>query len=76
MTQIISAIPHDQTENCLLCQPVNYFPSAQTAEHAALVEAIRQNFPEIYQLPAASLDCTHSDKAHAWNQEMQPSAAA
>jgi hypothetical protein len=54
MTQIIRAEPHDQQENCLPCKQASYVPSAKTAEHAALVEAIRLKFPEIYQAPAAS----------------------
>lgn len=51
MTQVPKAEPDASSSNNFRGNETWQIPAIGTPEHAALVEAIKQNFPEIYVTP-------------------------
>ena len=68
--------PEDLPENLLLPKEAGCSPPMGIREHAALVEAIMQNFPEIYFKSKLSNVPAHLDEPECQRQSIHPSEAA
>lgn len=71
MTQVFLPEHDDQSENSLPTEGTRRVPAIEAQEHAALVEAIRQNFPEIYQRPVVFEEGGKSSDSRVWNRTLQ-----
>jgi hypothetical protein len=76
MGQAMGTEPENPTARCGLSRKTQHVREMEPSEHAALVETIRLNFPEIYEDPACPSCGPQSDADGTADSEIEPSAAA
>jgi hypothetical protein len=76
MTQVVNAEPEVLSEVELRQNETAQILPVGSPEHAALVDAIKQNFPEIYQAPDRTEIGKSYGKPAAWNTPVPAPSSA
>jgi|CZKZ01.1.fsa_nt_gi hypothetical protein len=74
MTQVVNVEPEFLSKNRSVDMRGRRYPAIGTPEHAALVNLIRLNFPEIYEDPEDSQNGQQVCEPGVWRSAIQPPA--
>jgi hypothetical protein len=76
MNRVTNAEPDPQSRNDMGSNEKRLFPAIGTPEHAALVEAIKVNFPEIYHTRETPGSDEKFVQPLAWSPSFRPPRCA